>query len=60
MLSLGVDGKQRCKCKDCGSIYLCNSKYGTRNLQRHIKTCVRKSTRDIGQLILSQDKRVRH
>ena len=53
ILPVGVDGKQKCKCKDCGSIYLCDSKYGTGNLQRHIKTCVRKSARDIGQLILS-------
>ncbi|KAH7532868.1 hypothetical protein FEM48_Zijuj04G0068200 [Ziziphus jujuba var. spinosa] len=48
VLPLDVDGKQKCKCKDCGTIYLCDSKYGTGNLVRHLKNCVKRDTRDIG------------
>ncbi|KAH7546231.1 hypothetical protein FEM48_Zijuj01G0178500 [Ziziphus jujuba var. spinosa] len=48
VLPLDVDGKQKCKCKDCGTIYLCDSKYGTENLVRHLKNCVKRDTRDIG------------
>lgn len=50
-----VDGKQRCKCKKCGASFICDSKYGTGNLKRHIQSCVRKDTSDIGQLLLGQD-----
>ncbi|KAH7536882.1 hypothetical protein FEM48_Zijuj03G0033200 [Ziziphus jujuba var. spinosa] len=56
VLPLDVDGKQKCKCKDCGTIYLCDSKYGTENLMRHLKNCVKRDTRDIGQLLISQDR----
>ena len=31
-----VDGLQICKCKYCGAIFICDSKYGTGNLKRHI------------------------
>ncbi|KAH7532513.1 hypothetical protein FEM48_Zijuj04G0028200 [Ziziphus jujuba var. spinosa] len=39
VLPLDVDGKQKYKCKDCDTIYLCDSKYGTENLMRHLKNC---------------------
>lgn len=29
ILPLAPDGKQRCQCKVCKLIYLCDSKYGT-------------------------------
>ena len=43
-----MDGKQRCKCKKCDAIFICESKYGTGNLKRHSEICVRKDTVDIG------------
>ncbi|KAF5451908.1 hypothetical protein F2P56_026964 [Juglans regia] len=48
------DGKSRAKCKMCGIIYMAASKYGTGNMRRHIETCPRRSSRDIGQMMLSQ------
>ncbi|XP_058008040.1 uncharacterized protein LOC131182498 isoform X2 [Hevea brasiliensis] len=48
MLPIGDDKKRRCKCKKCGVVYLAESKYGTGNLKRHMDTCVRRDTRDIG------------
>ncbi|KAG6678836.1 hypothetical protein I3842_14G102100 [Carya illinoinensis] len=39
----------------CGATYLVASKYGTGNLKRHIDTCPRRNTRDIGQLMLGQN-----
>ncbi|KAG6662042.1 hypothetical protein CIPAW_03G216300 [Carya illinoinensis] len=47
--------KARAKCKMCGATYLAASKYGTGNLKRHIDTCPRRNTRDIGQLMLGQN-----
>lgn len=52
---VGPDEKARCKCKKCGTMFICESKYGTGNLKRHISTCARRNTRDIGQLIVSQE-----
>ncbi|KAF5470240.1 hypothetical protein F2P56_010765 [Juglans regia] len=49
------DGKPRAKCKMCGVIYMAASKYGTGNMRRHIETCPRRSSRDIGQMMLSQN-----
>ncbi|KAG2720923.1 hypothetical protein I3760_02G056800 [Carya illinoinensis] len=49
------DCKARAKCKMCGATYLAASKYGTGNLKRHIDTCPRRNTRDIGQLMLGQN-----
>ncbi|XP_035547471.1 zinc finger BED domain-containing protein DAYSLEEPER-like [Juglans regia] len=49
------DGKPRAKCKMCGVIYMAASKYGTDNMRRHIETCPRRSSRDIGQMMLSQN-----
>ena len=53
ILPVGEDKKQTCKCKRCNAIYVCDSKYGTGNLCRHLKTCIRRDTRDIGQLLIS-------
>ena len=54
MLPLSVDNKQRFKCKNCGTTYLAESKYGTGNMKRHIDACIRRDTRDLGQLFISQ------
>lgn len=48
------DGKPRAKCKMCGVTYMAASKYGTGN-KRHIDACLRRSSRDIGQMMLSQN-----
>ena len=58
ILPVGADMKQRAKCKSCGTVYMCDSKYGTGNLRRHMQNCERRDTRDIGQLLISQDKGV--
>ncbi|KAL0903275.1 hypothetical protein M5K25_027643 [Dendrobium thyrsiflorum] len=54
MLPNTKDGKQKCKCKKCGSTYLCDSKNETDNLRRHLENCKR-NMRDIGQLILQSN-----
>ncbi|KAI0530712.1 hypothetical protein KFK09_000260 [Dendrobium nobile] len=55
MLPLAKDGKQRCKCKKCGATYLSDSKNGTGNLRRHLQNCKKRSSQDIGQLILQSN-----
>ncbi|XP_031371469.1 zinc finger BED domain-containing protein RICESLEEPER 2-like isoform X1 [Punica granatum] len=50
-----IDGKSRCKCKKCGAIFISDSQYGTGNLKRHSEKCVRKDTRDVGQLLMNHD-----
>lgn len=55
VLPLGADGKVRSACKKCGQQYLASSKYGTGNMSRHIKTCKKRDTRDIGQMLISRD-----
>ncbi|EOY16831.1 BED zinc finger,hAT family dimerization domain [Theobroma cacao] len=49
------DGKSKVKCKLCGYILNYESKYGIGNLKRHNDNCVRKDTRDIGQMIFSKE-----
>jgi hypothetical protein len=44
--------KLKAKCKLCGTIYLSPSIYETVNLKRHIDSCSRRNTRDIGQMLL--------
>ncbi|XP_024031091.1 zinc finger BED domain-containing protein RICESLEEPER 2-like [Morus notabilis] len=55
ILPLGPDKKLRSACKKCGQQYLAVSKYGTSNMLKHIKTCPRSDTRDIGQMLISRD-----
>jgi hypothetical protein len=40
------------KCKSCGKTYKVSSEYGTENMTWHMKTCDRKDTPDIGQMLL--------
>ncbi|KAF5809412.1 putative transcription factor/ chromatin remodeling BED-type(Zn) family [Helianthus annuus] len=44
-----------CKCKKCGNKYSADSKNGTGNLNRHIQSCVKITTKDIGQFLLSSN-----
>jgi hypothetical protein len=51
----GKEGeKLKAKCKLCGTVYLAPNTYGTGNLKRHIDSCSRRNTRDVGQMLLSR------
>jgi hypothetical protein len=43
------------KCKWCGAIYLAPGAYGVGNLKQYIKTCLRRDTRDVGQMLISRN-----
>ncbi|TXG60327.1 hypothetical protein EZV62_014900 [Acer yangbiense] len=36
MINRNAQGKQQCKCKYCGTQYICEGTYGTGNMRRHI------------------------
>ncbi|KAG6493329.1 hypothetical protein ZIOFF_048311 [Zingiber officinale] len=55
MLPRNSDGKLECKCNKCGAKYVADSKSDTGNLHRHIKKCVRMTTKEIGQYIIAMD-----
>ena len=40
MFQLSADKKQRCKCKNCETIYFVESRYGIGNLKRIIDVCI--------------------
>jgi hypothetical protein len=42
------------KCKSCGKTYKASGKYGTENMTWYMKTCDRKDTLDVGQMLLSR------
>nr|GMC51779.1 zinc finger BED domain-containing protein RICESLEEPER 2-like [Ipomoea batatas]GMD99278.1 zinc finger BED domain-containing protein RICESLEEPER 2-like [Ipomoea batatas] len=44
----------KAKCKYCEVLINSDSKYGTGNLKRHTINCVRKNTRDIGQMLIGE------
>ncbi|OMO89883.1 putative Zinc finger, BED-type [Corchorus olitorius] len=46
------DGKPLAKCKCCGKLQKYDSKYGTGNLKRPVGTCVKRDTKDVGQMII--------
>nr|XP_027083603.1 zinc finger BED domain-containing protein RICESLEEPER 2-like [Coffea arabica] len=46
----------KCKCKKCGNEYSAESKSGTGNLHRYIKKCLKMTTKDIGQYLITSDK----
>lgn len=54
LLPSGKDGRQRCKCRNCGTSYLYDSKFGTGNMKRHLKTCWKREAQDVGELLLTQ------
>jgi len=56
MLPTGTNQELKAKCKECGVVYMANSKNGTGSMRRHMESCVRRDTRDVGQLLMSQDK----
>ncbi|XP_071940029.1 zinc finger BED domain-containing protein RICESLEEPER 2-like [Coffea arabica] len=45
-----------CRCKKCGNEYSVESKSGTGNLHRHLKRCLKMTTKDIGQYLITSDK----
>ncbi|XP_024019789.1 uncharacterized protein LOC112091141 isoform X2 [Morus notabilis] len=55
-LQMGADHELKAKYKECGVMYMANSKNETRRMRRHMQSCVRRDTRDVGQLLISQDK----
>lgn len=54
ILPVDKDGKEHCKCKGCGKVYVSTSRYGTGNMKKHIPMCPRIDTKDIKQLMLDQ------
>ncbi|CAK8576547.1 unnamed protein product [Lathyrus sativus] len=38
-IGIGIDGKEKCKCKGCGSILGCKATGGTTHLIRHVDSC---------------------
>lgn len=54
LLPPGKDGRQRCKCRNCGTSYLYDSKFGTGNMKRHLVNCLKRVTCDTGPLLLTQ------
>ncbi|OMO87005.1 putative Zinc finger, BED-type [Corchorus capsularis] len=46
------DGKPLAKCKWCGKLQKYESKYGIGNLKRHVGTCVKRDTKDVGQMLI--------
>lgn len=47
-------GNMTCKCKNCGTVYSADSKAGTGNLIRHVKSCKMRTYRDVGQMLLEK------
>jgi len=47
------DDKLNAKCNLCGITYLAPSTYGIGNMKRHMETCLRRDTRDVGQMLIS-------
>ena len=56
LLDKSVDGVKQAKCKFCGEVKRYESQYGTGNLNRHMNTCVKRDTRDVGQMIFAKIK----
>lgn len=54
ILPIDPNNKVYAKCMKCGHKYLCDSKYGTGNLKRHLDSCLKSDTRDLGQLLISK------
>ncbi|KAJ8425925.1 hypothetical protein Cgig2_023888 [Carnegiea gigantea] len=48
------DDYKRGKCKACNSVLICDSRYGTTNLKRHTKACVKlQGQSDLRQMLLN-------
>jgi len=48
------DDYKRGKCKGCNTILICDSRYGTTNLKRHIRGCVKlQGQSDMKQMLLN-------
>ncbi|XP_024023525.1 zinc finger BED domain-containing protein RICESLEEPER 2 isoform X1 [Morus notabilis] len=55
-LPVGADQELKVKCKECGVVYMANSNNEIRSMRRHMQSCVCRDTRNVGQLLISQDK----
>lgn len=48
------DDYKKGKCKGCNSVFICDSRYGSTNLKRHIKACVKlQGQSDLRQMLLN-------
>ena len=48
------DDYKMSKCKGCNTILICDSRYGTTNLKRHIKSCVKlRGQLDVKQMLMN-------
>ncbi|KAJ9535682.1 hypothetical protein OSB04_un001165 [Centaurea solstitialis] len=49
-----------CTCNKCGHKFNAESKNGTGNLRRHVLTCQKKTTTEVGQFLVTSDKGILH
>lgn len=54
ILPLEKDNIERAKCKYCPKIYASASKNGTSSMRRHKNGCCKTTTRDVGQMLITQ------
>ncbi|XP_022023193.1 zinc finger BED domain-containing protein RICESLEEPER 2 isoform X2 [Helianthus annuus] len=54
-----VGGKVPSKCNKCNHIIIYDSKQGTGNISKHIKSCYGSSFKDVGQMILNSDMKLK-
>lgn len=46
-------GDLLCQYKRCGKVYNAESNQGTGNLKRHLKTCSKRTYKDVGKMIIN-------
>lgn len=54
VLPMGANKKQRVKFLRCDIVYLCDSRYGTKNLKSPMTSCIKQKILDLGQLVISK------
>ncbi|CAI9284367.1 unnamed protein product [Lactuca saligna] len=52
VLDTDENGELHCKCKKCGQVYNAETRMGTGNLKRHLRSCKPSRFKDIGQMVL--------
>lgn len=55
--TVAVEGKTCYKCKKCRALFLCYSRYGSRNLKQHITNCV-SGVRNVEQMLVDHNLRL--
>lgn len=60
-IGIGTDGKEKCKCKGCGSILGCKATGGTTHLIRHVDSCkfLVEKHGDMGDILLDMEGRLK-